>query len=532
MPVYEQGPWPHYSSDCQNRNPDFYESNSYNNFDSSCFDQPPQYPIVHPPLHEISLHELSIMMNLGTPNPEPLVNSFVYKESDDDIEVTPAYTPPLPFLTTMEPADTLLMGDEVISTTLARETDKFIKSSIDDLVPIPKDFEVPSDSNLIPHSNFLVDKKEEPEPETITEVVEIASSQSTPLVPPPETPPLSAPKPKEDPTPNQPSIPYPSWFQNDEFQALKNPTGHADHFVYRIDIVDSFDSLVEETDALLSHFNDSSLDYETFFFDFEEKSSGSTTSHSNNYLLEYESFCFDVDHIKEKSSGSTTTHSDLSLLEYESFHFDLLIDPFPSVDRSDFYHEEFADELAHIISSPEYDYFYFDLEDDQVDLTRLFKENIFEDSTKELTSPELNDFSLLLPDYDSTFSEEFSEIDPLVSFPSENKDKIFDPGIFIIKGVQSRRFHILLLDDFSTTSFVSDSLLLTDPSEIETFLSFPSGNEDKVFDPGILIMEGIFSFTRKSPHLLINNFMIDKCHILSEISLMTESSVNFLPKDN
>ncbi|GKD30327.1 hypothetical protein Tco_1241105, partial [Tanacetum coccineum] len=159
-----------------------------------------------------------------------------------------------------------------------------------------------------------------------------------------------------------------------------------------------------------------------------------------------------------------------------SFHFDLSIDPFPSVDRSDFYHEEFADELAHIISSPEYYHFYFDLEDDQVDLTRLYKENISEDSTKELTSPELNDFSLLLPDCDSTFSEEFSEIDPLVSFPS--------------------------------------------------------GNKDKIFDPGILIMEGIFSFTRKSPHLLINNFMIDKCHILSEISLMTESSVNFLPKDN
>ncbi|GJX12769.1 hypothetical protein Tco_0204527, partial [Tanacetum coccineum] len=64
------------------------------------------YPIVHPPLHEMSLYELSMMMNLGTPIPEPLVNSFVYEESDDDIEVTPAYTPSLTFLTTMEPADT------------------------------------------------------------------------------------------------------------------------------------------------------------------------------------------------------------------------------------------------------------------------------------------------------------------------------------------------------------------------------------------------------------------------------------------
>ncbi|GJS53723.1 NAC domain-containing protein [Tanacetum coccineum] len=80
--------------------------------------------------------------------PEPLANYFVYEESDDDIKVTLAYTPSLPFLTTMEPADTLLMGDEVISTTPARETNKFIKSSIDDLVPIPKESKVTSDSNL------------------------------------------------------------------------------------------------------------------------------------------------------------------------------------------------------------------------------------------------------------------------------------------------------------------------------------------------------------------------------------------------
>ncbi|GJU18139.1 hypothetical protein Tco_1146105 [Tanacetum coccineum] len=36
----------------------------------------------------------------------------------------------------------------------------------------------------------------------------------------------------------------------------------------------------------------------------------------------------------------------------------------PPADRSDFYHEEFADELAHIISPPEYDCFYFKSEPD------------------------------------------------------------------------------------------------------------------------------------------------------------------------
>ncbi|GKC51641.1 hypothetical protein Tco_1074386 [Tanacetum coccineum] len=88
----------------------------------------------------------SMMINLGTPTPEPLVNSFVYEESDDDIEVTLAYTLSLNLFphSTIEPTDTLLMADEVISTTPARENDKLIKSSIDALVSIPWVLEVTS----------------------------------------------------------------------------------------------------------------------------------------------------------------------------------------------------------------------------------------------------------------------------------------------------------------------------------------------------------------------------------------------------
>ncbi|GJY69363.1 hypothetical protein Tco_0472345 [Tanacetum coccineum] len=437
--------------------------------------------------------------------------------------------------------------------------------------------------------------EEEEEPKTITEVVEIASSKSTPLFPPLETPPLSTPKPKEDlePNPRQPLIPYPSRLQEEKFQALENPTGRADHFVYRIDIVDSLcdklpiennslsgnptpssdlvveslssfpipfrnnDSLLEETDTLLSQIDDSFPEYETFCFNIEEKSSGSTTSHSNHSLPEYESFCFDYmegkssgsttthsdysfpdydafyfddNQIEEKSSGSTTTHSDFSLPEYDSFIFDLSINPFPPADRSVSYHEEFADELAHIISQPEYNRFYFDLKVVPGDFTRVLRENIFDLSTKGLTINDLNDSSLLLSDCDSSLSKEFSEIDLLISFYG-NEDIIFDPGIFIIEGVQSERLYILPLDDFSTISFVSDSLLLTDHSEIKTYLSFPSGNEDKVFEPEIFIIDGVFSFTRKSPHLLIDNFLIDKCHILSEISLKIVSFICFHPKD-
>ncbi|GJU74489.1 reverse transcriptase domain-containing protein [Tanacetum coccineum] len=266
------------------------------------------------------------------------------------------------------------------------------------------------------------------------------------------------------------------------------------------------DSLLEETDTLLSYIDDSFPECETFSFDIEEKSSGNTTTHSDYSLLDYDAIYFDDDHIEEKSSGSTTTHFDFSLPDYDAFYFD-----------DDHIEEKSSGSTTtHSMRSSPIN-----------SLTSYLHQN----STKELTSPELNDFPFLLSDCDSTFSEEFSEIDFLVSFPSGNKDKIFDPGIFIIKRVQSKRFHIFPLDDFSTISVISDFLLLTNPSAIKTFLSFLFGNEDKVFDPGILLINGIFSSTRKSPHLLINNFMIDKYHIFREISLMTESSVSFHPKD-
>ncbi|GKF75131.1 hypothetical protein Tco_0224575, partial [Tanacetum coccineum] len=100
------------------------------------------------------------------------------------------------------------------------------------------------DGSFIPHS--LVYQEEEQEPKTITEVVEIASSQSTPLVPPPETPPLSASKPKENlkPNPHQPLILYPSRFQKDKFQSLENPTRRAGNFIYSMDIIDSLSNKV------------------------------------------------------------------------------------------------------------------------------------------------------------------------------------------------------------------------------------------------------------------------------------------------
>nr|GFB70540.1 hypothetical protein [Tanacetum cinerariifolium] len=114
-------------------------------------------------------------------------------------------------------------------------------------------------------------------------------------------------------------------------------------------------SFLEETNT----FHNSLPEFKNFCFDLKEISSGSTTTHSDISLPDYEAFYFDDDHIEEISSGSTTTHSDISLSKYDSFIFDLSNDQFSPTDMSDFTHEEFADELAHIISPPEYDCFYF-----------------------------------------------------------------------------------------------------------------------------------------------------------------------------
>ncbi|GJW70971.1 hypothetical protein Tco_0127888 [Tanacetum coccineum] len=115
-------------------------------------------------------------------------------------------------------------------------------------------------------------------------------------------------------------------------------------------------------------FDNSLTESETFRFNLEEISSGSTTTRSDYSLLDYEAFNLNDDHIEEKSSGSTTTHADFSLPKYDSFIFDLSINPFPPADRSDFYHEKFADGLAHIISPPDFECFYFKIEPDPGDL--------------------------------------------------------------------------------------------------------------------------------------------------------------------
>ncbi|GKF00867.1 hypothetical protein Tco_0027790, partial [Tanacetum coccineum] len=156
------------------------------------------------------------------------------------------------------------------------------------------------------------------------------------------------------------------------------------------------------------------------------------TNTFDNSIPESETFCFNLEEI---SSGSTTTRSDLSL----SISMTIIL-------KSDFYHEEFADELAHIISPPEYDCFYFMNEPELGDFTMVVVGDIFPTREPRVhvpnvvpTHPTLNlDLDFILSS-DSLFAYIVWIFLPFLTYPvvplyilsTENEDNIFDPGVSI-----------------------------------------------------------------------------------------------------
>ncbi|GKD51965.1 hypothetical protein Tco_1280941, partial [Tanacetum coccineum] len=204
--------------------------------------------------------------------------------------------------------------------------------------------------------------------------------------------------------------------------------------------VEDSDSLLEETNTILSYLDNSLPELETF-----------------------KKFSFHDDPTEEKNCGSTITHAGISLPKYDSFHFDLSDTWLHLADKSDSIFEKFDNELAYIISPPE--------EEPRVHIPNV-----------------LPTLPTLYLDLNFTLSYDFSGLNLVASFPSGNGNKTFDPGISI--EVQSKRF--LSLNTFSI-SFINDPLSLV----LETLLPFSSENKDKVFNPGILV-----SKEEKSPHLL------------------------------
>ncbi|GJR18796.1 hypothetical protein Tco_0967323 [Tanacetum coccineum] len=208
-------------------------------------------------------------------------------DDDDDNDYTIAITP---VLSTEEPVNSLIMENEHLDTISATESDEFIKSSVEILVPIP------SESKGVPkvflsnndHEEDILLIKDDTLHEKLLNVNRLVA----------------------------------------KIKALKdNPVPSS---VVVTKSTSTFPNLFLEGQT---HFDISMPEIENFLaFNYEEPIT---------------------------SSGSTTTYSDSSFSKYDSFIFDLSINSYHPSNRSDF-HEEFADELAQIISQPEYDCFFKD----------------------------------------------------------------------------------------------------------------------------------------------------------------------------
>nr|GEY37581.1 hypothetical protein [Tanacetum cinerariifolium] len=258
-----------------------------------------------------------------------------------------AITPDEPVLSTEEPDNSLSMGDEHLDTILAMESDEFIKSGVKNLILIPSESEgipdhrcdVPSHDNSPPLDvlkdqieDFSESNKEfsstDDDSFSIDDIDYVEAS-------PPDSELVSS-------EVMEIVIPEVGGIDDDilltiEHDVLHEKLRNVNLLIAKIEALNanptpSFDcktqssstslnSLLEETNT----FDNSLPEFETFCFDVEEISSGSTTTHPDLSLPEYEVF-YD-DHVKEISSGSPTTHSDSPL--YASFMFDLLINPFP-----------------------------------------------------------------------------------------------------------------------------------------------------------------------------------------------------------
>ncbi|GJQ96581.1 hypothetical protein Tco_0007720 [Tanacetum coccineum] len=392
-------------------NEDYYEQDSCYDPNSFGFDQfqPPQYIVNHPIFNaqNILFNAQNEFLNSQNKLMEQMtsicdmVGQIMQKkeeekriaEDDDDDDYTIAITP---VLSTKEAVDSLIMEDEHLDTIPATESDEVIKSSVENLVQIPSESkgisdgvcDVPLCDNPTPleafkeHSETIVDSNNDstssdddyPYGEDIdyvdasppdAEIISLEVVESViPEVGGVDTDILLIIK---DDILREKLLNVNLLIAN--IEALKDsPTPSSDIVTKSSSTFPN--SFLKETNT----FDNSLPESETLCFDLEEISSGSTTTRSDYSFPDYEAFYLNDDHIEEKSSVSTTTHADFS--QYDSFIFDLSINLFPPTDRSDFYHKEFADELAHIISSPDLECFYFKIEPDPGNFDPGIRENV------------------------------------------------------------------------------------------------------------------------------------------------------------
>lgn len=330
------------------------------------------------------------------------------------------------------------MGDEHLDTVLDKESDEVIKSSVENLVPIPRE----SQGTL----DHICD------------------------------------------------IPPPLIFPNDDVQMFSDSTDDdslsCGDIIYMEELPSKLVSLEEENDEIDTEIKDEALRATLLNVDlliskieaFKMKHISSpipikdSDIFSDDPIPEFEAFTFD--HMGEKISGNTTSHSQISLPEYDSFTF-----------------EEFSGELTHIISPPEYDNFHFDL--DKIDLcvpegNILNLENLIDIKIPTLPpiicldhtsfTDEIHDISIMnsLSDDDESILIVIKIFLPFFTYRVTspvlhsfgNEDTIFDPGIFMYHYLEPATY--LIGVELSRASNVCPNILNESPIKIVSSTScFP-----------------------------------------------------------
>nr|GEV21598.1 hypothetical protein [Tanacetum cinerariifolium] len=239
------------------------------------------------------LEELDEYINI------PSWNHPAFSNHDDDDE---HYTSPI---TPEEPDNSLSMGDEHPDTIPATKSDEVIKSSVEDLIPIPKQFKEFSysndDSTSIDDNYFSIDN---------IDYIELS---------PPD-------------------------FELVILEEVKDDNLLSFLISYPVEDIKSF---LKKFDTSLSYSDNSLPEFETFSNHTEETNSGSTTTHADYSLPKYDSFLFEIEPDQGELTSVVilaeprvyvpnvlTTHptlmldsdfipSDNSLPEFEIFYLDI-----------------------------------------------------------------------------------------------------------------------------------------------------------------------------------------------------------------
>ncbi|GKB59612.1 hypothetical protein Tco_0915798 [Tanacetum coccineum] len=244
-----------------------------------------------------------------------------------------------PVLLTEEPVDSLIIEDEHLDTIPATELDEVIKYSVEDLVPIPSESEgipdkmcdVPFGDNSLPldisKDQFEGFSDSNDDSTSIDDDSFFIDDIDYVEASPPDSELVSLEEVKDFHTEDG----------EIEDDILREKLSKINLLIVKIEAINSnqppssdfvtkspsifLNFFLEETNT----FDNSLPESETFCFNLEEKSSGSTTILSDYSLPDYEAFYLDDDHIEEKSSGSTTTHANFSHIINKIFDLGIFI---------------------------------------------------------------------------------------------------------------------------------------------------------------------------------------------------------------